>query len=62
MVVGDSYRQNLPQFFAKTFKRTVFIDRRKYKPNMLEQYGPDTVLALFVERYAGSICELALMK
>ena len=57
MIVGDSYRQNLPQFFAKTYRKTVFVDRRKYKPEMIDEFKPDTFIALFVERYAGSMCE-----
>lgn len=51
MVISDSYRLAMASYLEKTFKHCVIMHRGDYEPGMLDQYEPDKVLVLTLERY-----------
>lgn len=60
LIVGDSFRTNISEFFYRTFSDCMLLHRRAYKPEMLEEYDADVVILEFVERYAPAIIDFAL--
>ena len=51
MIVGDSFRVAMIDYFAKTYEKCIFMHRKDYEPEMLEQYNPDVFISEKVERY-----------
>lgn len=51
MIIGDSYRSAMIQYFAKTYKTCISIHRYKYKPQMVRKYKPDIIVLENIERY-----------
>lgn len=52
MLVGDSFRRALIEYFAKTYEKCIFMHKKDYNPEMLEQYNPDIFISEKVERSA----------
>ncbi len=52
MVIGDSYRTALVDYFAKTFEKCIFMHKNDYQSSMVEEYRPDIVVSENVERYS----------
>ena len=50
LVVGDSFRNAMAQYFSKLYKHAIIVHRNYYNPNMIEEYQPDTVVNITVER------------
>ena len=55
MVIGDSYRIALKEYFERTFSKVTSMHRSEYKKGMVEREKPDIVVYEFVERYDSTI-------
>ncbi len=51
LLAGDSYREAIIDYFAKTYKKCVFMHKEDFKSKMIEEYRPDIVISENVERY-----------
>jgi hypothetical protein len=60
MVIGDSFRTNIGEFFYRTFSDCMLMHRKVYEPGILENFDPDIVILEFVERYSPAIEGFAL--
>lgn len=52
MIIGDSFRGAMIQFFEKTYEKCIFMHRGDYQRKMIEEYRPDIVVSENVERYS----------
>ena len=50
LLVGDSYRERVEPFLAKLYRRTVVVHIDSFTPDLLDQYQPDDVAVILVER------------
>lgn len=50
MIVGDSYRNNMKEYFARLYKKVIVVDKEYYRENLLEEYKPDILVQESVER------------
>lgn len=50
LVVGDSYRLKLEPYLAKLYDHTVFVRIDDFTPELLEEYAPQDVAVITVER------------
>ena len=62
MIVGDSYRNAMIQFFARTYKKCIFMHRDDYKATMIEEYTPNILISENVERYTTLLEHIRLYK
>ena len=60
MIVGDSFRKAMIPYFAKNFKKVIFLHRCDYGPYMLDAYAPDIIVCQFLERYVNTLAEFKL--
>ena len=60
MVVGDSFRENMKDYLAKTFSHCVLVHREDYKEEMIAEYKPNTIVLEFVEKMINHIDEVKL--
>ena len=61
MIIGDSYRSATIPFFAKTYKKCVFLHRADFKNEMINEYMPNVVIFENVERYTeGAIKQIKI--
>ena len=52
MLIGDSYRTAIKEYFFKVYEKCIFMHRDDFKRAMVEEYDPDIVISEFVERKA----------
>ena len=52
LVIGDSYREAMLPYFAKTFSEMRAVHVKNYKTEIAKSFKPDIVLLETVERYA----------
>lgn len=50
LVVGDSYRLKLEPYLAKLYSHTIFVRIDDFTPELLEEYAPQDVAVITVER------------
>lgn len=60
MIVGDSFRKAMIPYFAKNYKKVIFLHRCDYGPYMLDAYAPDIIVCQFLERYVNTLSEFKL--
>lgn len=60
MIVGDSFRKAMIPYFAKNYKKVIFLHRCDYGPYMLDAYAPDIIVCQFLERYVNTVPEFKL--
>ena len=60
MIVGDSFRKAMIPYFAKNFKKVIFLHRCDFGPYMLDAYAPDIIVCQFLERYVNTLAEFKL--
>lgn len=58
MVLGDSYRENMIQYFYADFQHVILINRGNYSQEILKKYKPDIVVIEYVERSFPQIVKL----
>lgn len=52
LFIGDSYRENMRDYFSKLYKRVVYVHRDNYTLDLIEKVRPDIVVIEAVERLA----------
>ena len=60
MIVGDSFRKAMIPYFAKNYKKVIFLHRCDYGPYMLDAYAPDIIVCQFLERYVNTVQDFKL--
>ncbi len=50
LLIGDSYRERVEPFLAKLYRRMIVVHIDSFTPDMLEEYQPDDVAVITVER------------
>ena len=55
LFIGDSFREDMREYFSKIYKKVVYTHRDTFKKEMLEEVNPDIVIIETVERFSSAI-------
>jgi hypothetical protein len=55
MIIGDSFREDMREYFSKLYKRVIYLHRDNYSKELIEEMEPNIVVIESVERYSYSI-------
>ncbi len=63
MIIGDSYRSAMIPYFARTYKKCIFLHKTDFSNELVEKYAPDSIIIENVERYTfGTISNIKMNK
>jgi len=58
MIIGDSYRGAIIQYFASLYKEVIHMHRNDYESAMIDKYQPDIIISVGVERYSYNVLNM----
>lgn len=62
LIIGDSYREYMIDYFRKTYTRVIDIHRGNYKPSYFADIKANVVIIESVERYASETSEIRVFE
>ena len=55
LFIGDSFREDMREYFSKLYEKVVYVHRDKYSKDILDKVKPNIVVFETVERYSVSL-------